>query len=119
MALTSISLKDGATVVGRMLARNGQVSLINNVLTAPECAVTPPSSEVPPGSGTPGSGGPGPGTPGGGAVTVAAGTPAGSGQGKSGRGTNAGRPASNGRAVVRPIRARPARKDSAPRSPAT
>ena len=33
MALTSISLNNGATVIGRMLARNGQVSLINNVLT--------------------------------------------------------------------------------------
>jgi hypothetical protein len=37
MALTSISLNNGATVVGRMLARNGQVSLINNVLSAPQC----------------------------------------------------------------------------------
>ena len=46
MALTSISLKNGATVLGRMLARNGQVSLINNVLTRPLCATgptTPPS----------------------------------------------------------------------------
>ena len=32
MALTSISLNNGATVIGRVLARNGQVSLINNVL---------------------------------------------------------------------------------------
>ncbi|HSS42592.1 MAG TPA: ice-binding family protein [Solirubrobacterales bacterium] len=104
MALTSISLKDSATVVGRMLARNGQVSLINNVLTAPECEVTPPGREVPPGSGTPGSEGPGPVTPGGETATVAAGSPAGSGQGNPGRGTDAGRPASNGRAVVRPNR---------------
>ncbi|HMJ02630.1 MAG TPA: ice-binding family protein [Conexibacter sp.] len=37
MALTSISLNNGATVIGRMLARNGQVSLINNVLSAPQC----------------------------------------------------------------------------------
>lgn len=51
MALTSISLKKGATVVGRMLARNGQVSLIDNVLTAPLCAV---GSGNPPGSETPG-----------------------------------------------------------------
>ena len=34
MALTSISLNNGATVVGRVLARNGQISLINNVLSA-------------------------------------------------------------------------------------
>jgi hypothetical protein len=38
MALTSISLKAGATVIGRMLARNGQVSLDDNVLTRPLCA---------------------------------------------------------------------------------
>ena len=38
MALTSISLNNGATVIGRMLARNGQVSLINNVLDASRCA---------------------------------------------------------------------------------
>lgn len=99
MALTSISLKDGATVVGRMLARNGQVSLINNVLTAPECAVTPPGREVPPGSGTPGSG---LNTPGGEAAAVAGGSPAGADQGKRGGGTNGRKPASNGRAVVRP-----------------
>jgi hypothetical protein len=37
MALTSISLNNAATVVGRMLARNGQVSLINNVLTSSGC----------------------------------------------------------------------------------
>ena len=35
MALTSISLNNGATVIGRMLARNGSVTLINNVLSAP------------------------------------------------------------------------------------
>jgi hypothetical protein len=54
MALTSISLKSGATVVGRMLARNGQVSLINNVLTRPLCATgptTPPSGTPPGGTG--------------------------------------------------------------------
>jgi len=51
MALTSISLNNGATVEGRMLARNGQVSLINNVLTAPTCAsgsTSPPSDSTPP-----------------------------------------------------------------------
>jgi Ice-binding-like len=61
MALSSISLKNAATVEGRMLARNGQVSLINNVLTAPLCAtgsgstppVVPPPATVPAaGSGT-------------------------------------------------------------------
>lgn len=58
MALTSISLKTGATVLGRMLARNGQVSLEDNVLSRPLCATgstTPPSEEAPGGSGTTGS----------------------------------------------------------------
>jgi hypothetical protein len=74
MALTSISLNNGAVVNGRMLARNGQVSLINNVLTRPLCgtgSTTPPAVEpsggpgaVPPGApGTTGSA-----TPGGGSV---------------------------------------------------
>ena len=50
MALTSISLNNGASVIGRVLARNGQVSLINNVLTRPLCAAgsTPPSTTEPP-----------------------------------------------------------------------
>ena len=49
MALTSISLNNGASVIGRMLARNGQISLINNVLTKPLCAneSTTPSSGTP------------------------------------------------------------------------
>ncbi len=60
MALTSISLNNGASVIGRVLARNGQVSLINNVLTRPLCATgstTPPPGEPP--SGTVPPGGPG------------------------------------------------------------
>ncbi len=55
MALTSISLNSKATVVGRMLARNGQVSLIENTLTRPLCATgptTPPDDETPGGPGT-------------------------------------------------------------------
>lgn len=35
MALTDISLKNGATIAGRALARNGQVSLISNQVTKP------------------------------------------------------------------------------------
>ncbi|HYP56495.1 MAG TPA: ice-binding family protein [Solirubrobacterales bacterium] len=94
MALTSISLKDSASVVGRMLARNGQVSLINNVLTAPHCptgSVTPPGSETPDGSSTPG----GASTPdGSSAAGLAVRIP-----GRRGSARNATR---NGRAVVRP-----------------
>jgi len=35
MALTSITVNNGATIQGRLLARNGQVSLINDRITAP------------------------------------------------------------------------------------
>jgi hypothetical protein len=38
LALTSITLQTGATVQGRMLARNGQVSLDTNTITRPACA---------------------------------------------------------------------------------
>jgi hypothetical protein len=67
MALTSISLTAGATVEGRMLARNGQVSLIENVLGLPTCATDsdspPPSSPgSPDGPGTVPPSSPGPGT---------------------------------------------------------
>lgn len=41
LALTSISLQTGATVQGRMLARNGQVSLDTNTITRPTCAAGP------------------------------------------------------------------------------
>jgi hypothetical protein len=70
MALTSISLNDGASVTGRVLARNGTVSLINNVLDGSRCGTstsppssgttptTPPSSATAPPGTTPTSGGP-------------------------------------------------------------
>jgi hypothetical protein len=38
LALTSITLQTGATVQGRMLARNGQVALDTNTITRPTCA---------------------------------------------------------------------------------
>lgn len=42
MALTSITADTGATVTGRLLARNGAVTLDSNLITVPTCA--PPSS---------------------------------------------------------------------------
>ena len=62
MALTDISLNNGASVMGRVLARNGQISLINNVLDNSMCATTsttptptptpPPATPPPTPSGT-------------------------------------------------------------------
>ena len=96
MALTSISLNSKATVVGRMLARNGQVSLIENTLTRPLCATGPTSP--PPGE-TPG--GPGtvpPTTPG---TTGSATTPGSGSRLASGRGAKGSGSSRNGRATVR------------------
>jgi hypothetical protein len=109
MALTSISLKNGATVLGRMLARNGQVSLINNVLTRPLCAAgptTPPSEETPGGPGAPG--GPGtvsPGAPGntGSAAVPGTGSSVAPGRTAPGRRGKTPRPSRNGTAIVRPV----------------
>jgi hypothetical protein len=74
LALTSISVTDGVTVAGRLLARNGAVTLINDRVTAAHCAAATSTT----GSGTPdttgtGTTGTGAGTPG----TPGAGTPAG------------------------------------------
>jgi len=38
LALNSISVANGATIEGRLLARNGNVTLINDTITAPVCA---------------------------------------------------------------------------------
>jgi Ice-binding-like len=38
LALESISVNNGVNVLGRLLARNGAVTLINDVLTAPGCS---------------------------------------------------------------------------------
>jgi hypothetical protein len=46
MAYASISLNNGASVQGRVLARNGQVSLINNVIDGSAC-VTSSSTPTP------------------------------------------------------------------------
>jgi len=40
LALNSISVANGATIEGRLLARNGNVTLINDTITVPTCAAT-------------------------------------------------------------------------------
>jgi hypothetical protein len=40
LALNSISVANGANIEGRLLARNGNVSLINDVITVPTCTTT-------------------------------------------------------------------------------
>ncbi|HVF77104.1 MAG TPA: ice-binding family protein [Solirubrobacteraceae bacterium] len=61
MALTSISLNDGASVRGRVLARNGQVSLINNVIDRSMCGAGSSLPAPSPGAQAPGA--PVPGAP--------------------------------------------------------
>ena len=48
MALTDIDVNTGATIQGRLLARNGQVTLLSNVITRPTCATTAPCADAPP-----------------------------------------------------------------------
>lgn len=47
MALTSITVADGANIEGRLLARNGQVTLINDTITAAVCAAGTDTTTVP------------------------------------------------------------------------
>jgi len=54
MALASISLNNAASVIGRLLARNGQISLINNVLDGSRCGTA--SGPTTPSTSNPGSG---------------------------------------------------------------
>ena len=63
MALTSISVNNGATVRGRLLARNGAVTLINDTITATACTTggTTPGGGTGPGGTGPGGSAPGPG----------------------------------------------------------
>ncbi len=64
MALSDISVNDGATVRGRLLARNGQITLINDTIDNSMCAspatppagTTSPTTTTSPGSTPPGSG---------------------------------------------------------------
>lgn len=56
MALNSISVANGATIEGRLLARNGSVTLINNTITVPVCAAVTTSSSGTPVPGFPNTG---------------------------------------------------------------
>jgi len=47
LALNSISVANGATINGRLLARNGNVTLINDTITAPVCAGNDTADETP------------------------------------------------------------------------
>jgi hypothetical protein len=55
MSLASISVNNGVTVVGRLLAREGAVTLINDVLSAPNCATGSTPTPTPTLTPTPGS----------------------------------------------------------------
>ncbi|MCW2962511.1 MAG: hypothetical protein JWM90_2898 [Thermoleophilia bacterium] len=54
LALTSVSLNDSVTVSGRVLARNGAVTLLNDTISASACATPPPGGTT---GGTGGTGG--------------------------------------------------------------
>jgi hypothetical protein len=49
LALNSITVADGATIEGRLLARNGNVTLINDTITVPTCASNDTSDNTVPG----------------------------------------------------------------------
>jgi hypothetical protein len=79
LALTSITVTTGVTIDGRVLARNGAVTLDTDTLTTSVCATTPGSTtpgSTTPGTTTPGSSKPGSTTPG--STTPGSTTPSGS-----------------------------------------
>ena len=47
LALTSISVQTGDVIDGRALARNGAVTLDDDTIAVPTCAITPPTSPPP------------------------------------------------------------------------
>ncbi|MDX6343357.1 MAG: hypothetical protein QOH87_3495 [Trebonia sp.] len=53
LALTSISVQTGDTIAGRVLARNGAVTLDDDTITAPSCSTTPPTPTPTPTTPTP------------------------------------------------------------------
>jgi Ice-binding-like len=105
LALTSITMQTGASIQGRLLARNGQVALDTNVINRPSCAAVPPpatatptpTASVTPSTGatstphphTSGTGGSGSGGSGSGSGGSGSGG-SGSGSGGSGSGTDTG-----------------------------
>jgi hypothetical protein len=82
MALTDISLNNAASVKGRLLARNGQISLINNVLDKSMCTAGSSGTGAGSGTGTGSGSGSGSGT----------GSGSGAGSGVTGSGTAIIRP---------------------------
>ncbi len=85
LALTSISAKDGAHVTGRLLARNGAVSLIDDHITVPDCSSTGGGSSTPSGGASSSTGTPSaPGSTTAGTPTVSGVSP---GHGSAGGGT--------------------------------
>ncbi len=64
LALTDITVTTGTTVEGRVLARNGAVTLDTNVITAPACTTPTTPGTTTPGTTTPGTTTPGTTTPG-------------------------------------------------------
>ncbi|MDQ2951928.1 MAG: ice-binding family protein, partial [Chloroflexota bacterium] len=48
MATTSITVTTGTSIIGRVLARNGAVTLDTNTITKPTCAAAPPAATATP-----------------------------------------------------------------------